>query len=147
MQSRAATRDAPTGERPDPGFSLIELIAVVAVIGVLAAIAIPTFLGVQARAADASVQSDLVHAKTALTAFAVGHDGGAPSAVSRSGAATWSSTAVDLVPLGWTLGSSTADLAYTPGSGSSWCLLATSATGSTFRVTPSTGVARATSCP
>ena len=146
MRSRSVT-PGEASRRADAGFSLIELVAVVAVIGVLAAIAIPVFLGVQARAADAAVQSDLVHAKTALAAFAAGHDGDAPSAVARNGAATWSSTTVDLVPFGWTLGASTTDLAYAPAGGSSWCLQAISATGSRFRVTPGTGVVRDAACP
>ena len=147
MGSRAGTIGEPAGESADSGFSLIELVAVVAVIGLLAAIAIPVFLGVRTRAADASVQADLTHAKTALVEFAAAHDGDAPSAVAKSGAATWSSTTVDLVPLGWTLGPSTSDLVYTPAGGSSWCLLATSATGSRFLVAPGTGVVRGTSCP
>lgn len=43
----------------DGGFTLVELLLVVIIIGVLAAIAIPVFTQQKARAVDATVQSDL----------------------------------------------------------------------------------------
>lgn len=48
------------------GFTLIELLAVVAVIGVLAAIAIPTFMGMRDRGYRGTVQTDLRNAATAM---------------------------------------------------------------------------------
>jgi type IV pilus assembly protein PilA len=51
------------------GFSLIELLVVVAIIGLLAAIAIPQFLSYRARAVDSQMKSDLKNAALAMDSY------------------------------------------------------------------------------
>ena len=62
-------------ERHEGGFSLIELLVVILVIAILAAIAIPAFLSQRKKGWVAQQQSDLKNAATAAETYGAGNGG------------------------------------------------------------------------
>jgi len=61
--------------KDEGGFTLIELLVVILIIGILAAIAIPSFLNQKGKAQDSSAKTQAASAQTAMETYATDHNG------------------------------------------------------------------------
>ena len=121
----------------EDGFSLIELIVVILIVGILAAIAIPSFLSQAGKANDASAKELARTAQTTMEAYANDHNGSTAGVTAPT----------DLSAIEKSINTSSTNrqayLSTATGSASTYTVVATAAvTGDTFTIVNSNGTVK-----
>jgi type IV pilus assembly protein PilA len=105
----------------DEGFTLVELLVVMLIVGLLAAIAVPSFIGQRGKAHDAAAKTSVRTAATAIETYRTDNDGAYTGA-----------TAAELDAIESTLGG--ADLSIASASDDAYEIAVASETGNAFTI-------------
>jgi type IV pilus assembly protein PilA len=116
------------------GFTLIELVVVILIIGILAAIALPNFLSQRDKAQDANAKSDARNLVSQLESCFTDNETYTGTTVSGT-----SVSSCLPVGTGLSIGSGPGKVDVTSTSNTGFVVVATSKTGTTFSITKTTG--------
>jgi type IV pilus assembly protein PilA len=123
--------------RKDEGFSLIEVLVVILLIGVLAALALPAFIGQRSKGEDTDAKSDARNLVSHLEAF---------HATEKTYAADQAKDSDDIKKSGLSLGGEPGEVDITEGDEDTYTIVATSQSGGTFTVSKDADGAVARTC-
>ena len=134
MSFQSFSRNVADRNTSDEGFSLIELLVVIIIIGVLAGIAIPVFLNQRQKGYDTQAKSDIRNMATAEETYLTDNPSNYTSSVS------------DLTALGFKTSINTSNPVAIAHSNTSYCLSEKGQSGTTWYYSSTTSTVSTVAC-